>query len=60
MTALLKLTTTILTLTLIASMAHAEIIDRILAVVEEQLITLSDVRGVIRLGLETVLKQTTR
>ena len=54
MTALLKLTTTILTLTLIASVARAEIIDRILAVVEDQLITLSDVRGVIRLGLETV------
>jgi hypothetical protein len=41
-------------LTLVASVAHAEIIDRILAVVEEQLITLSDVRGVVRLGLETV------
>jgi len=51
---LLKLSTTLLTLTLIASAAHAEIIDRILAVVEDQLITLSDVRGVIRLGLETV------
>ncbi len=50
----LKRTTTILTLTLIASVARAEIIDRILAVVEDQLITLSDVRGVIRLGLETV------
>jgi hypothetical protein len=54
MTAVLKLTTTIFTLMLIASIAHAEIIDRILAVVEEQLITLSDVRGVLRLELETV------
>ena len=34
--------------------AHAEIIDRILAVVEGQIITLSDVRAVTRLGLETV------
>lgn len=34
--------------------AAGEIIDRILAVVEGQLITLSDVRAVIRLGLETV------
>jgi hypothetical protein len=41
-------------LSLGASVVHAEIIDRILAVVEEQLITLSDVRGVLRLGLETV------
>ena len=41
-------------LTLVATAAHAEIIDRILAVVEEQLITLSDVRGVIHLGLEVV------
>jgi hypothetical protein len=32
---------------------RAEIIDRILAVVEGQLITLSDVRAVTRLGLET-------
>ena len=44
----------LLTLTLVATAAHGEIIDRILAVVEEQLITLSDVRGVLRLGLETV------
>lgn len=34
--------------------ARAEIIDRILAVVEGQLITLSDVRAVTRLGLEVV------
>jgi hypothetical protein len=34
--------------------AAGEIIDRILAVVEGQLITLSDVRAVTRLGLETV------
>ena len=34
------------------SSSHAEIIDRILAVVEGQLITLSDVRAVTRLGLE--------
>lgn len=34
--------------------AAGEIIDRILAVVEGQLITLSDVRAVIRLGLETL------
>ena len=51
---LTRTTTVLLTLTLVASDAHAEIIDRILAVVEEQLITLSDVRGVVRLGLETV------
>ena len=40
-------------LVLAATMASAEIIDRILAVVEGQLITLSDVRAVVRLGLET-------
>jgi hypothetical protein len=51
---LLKLTSTLIALTFITSAAHAEIIDRILAVVEEQLITMSDARGVIRLGLETV------
>ena len=34
--------------------AHSEIIDRILAVVEGQLITLSDVRAVTRLGLESI------
>ena len=34
--------------------AHAEIIDRILAVVESQVITLSDARAVLRLGLESV------
>jgi peptidyl-prolyl cis-trans isomerase SurA len=44
----------LLTLTLAVAPARAEIIDRILAVVEDQLITLSDVRGVIRLGLERV------
>jgi hypothetical protein len=39
---------------LLAAMpVRAEIIDRILAVVAGQLITLSDVRGVTRLGLET-------
>jgi hypothetical protein len=53
-TLLARFSASLLTLTLMASIAHAEIIDRILAVVEEQLITLSDVRGVIRLGLETV------
>jgi hypothetical protein len=37
-----------------SAFAQAEIIDRILAVVEGQLITLSDVRAVTRLGLETV------
>jgi hypothetical protein len=46
----------LLTLVLLAlswtSAARAEIIDRILAVVEGQLITLSDVRAVMRLGLE--------
>jgi hypothetical protein len=36
-----------------ATSTRAEIIDRILAVVEGQLITLSDVRAVLRLGLET-------
>lgn len=39
-------------LVLASSIASAEIIDRILAVVEGQLITLSDVRGVTRLSLE--------
>lgn len=38
---------------LAASPLRAEIIDRILAVVEGQLITLSDVRAVLRLRLET-------
>lgn len=37
----------------LASPLRAEIIDRILAVVEGQLITLSDVRAVLRLSLET-------
>jgi peptidyl-prolyl cis-trans isomerase SurA len=36
----------------LALSARAEVIDRILAVVEGQLITLSDVRAVTRLGLE--------
>jgi hypothetical protein len=36
-----------------AAILRAEIIDRILAVIEGQLITLSDVRAVTRLGLET-------
>lgn len=36
-----------------ASISAGEIIDRILAVVEGQLITLSDVRAVTRLGLES-------
>ena len=36
-----------------AALLRAEIIDRILAVIEGQLITLSDVRAVTRLGLET-------
>jgi hypothetical protein len=49
-----RLPATFLALLLVASAARAEIIDRILAVVEGQMITLSDVRGVIRLGLETV------
>ena len=48
-----KFLSTTLALTLVASVATAEIIDRILAIVEGQLITLSDVRGVTRLGLET-------
>ena len=43
----------ILGLWLLTATATAEIIDRILAVVETQPITLSDVRGVTRLGLET-------
>lgn len=38
---------------LVATAVNAEVIDRILAVVEGQLITLSDVRGVVRLGLES-------
>lgn len=38
---------------ILASPLRAEIIDRILAVVEGQLITLSDVRAVLRLSLET-------
>jgi hypothetical protein len=37
----------------VAAPVRGEIIDRILAVVEGQLITLSDVRAVTRLGLET-------
>ena len=37
-----------------AAVLRAEIIDRILAVIEGQLITLSDVRAVTRLGLEAV------
>ncbi len=41
-------------LIVMTSTAQAEIIDRILAIVEGQLITLSDVRAVSRLGLETV------
>jgi hypothetical protein len=41
-------------LLVLASGSQAEIIDRILAVVEGQLITLSDVRAVTRLGLEAV------
>jgi hypothetical protein len=44
---------TLILLTLAVSAARAEIIDRILAVVEGQLVTLSDVRAVTRLGLET-------
>ena len=49
-----KLLTVLLGLVLTAGTVRAEIIDRILAIVEGQLITLSDVRAVIRLGLETV------
>lgn len=46
-----------ITLTVVLTMAlggavSAEIIDRVLAVVEGRLITLSDVRGVVRMGLE--------
>lgn len=44
--------TALLTLVGLAVAPRAEIIDRILAVVEGQLITLSDVRAVTRLGLE--------
>ena len=51
---MLKTTSVALTISVLASAAGAEIIDRVLAVVEGQLITLSDVRGVIRLGLERV------
>ena len=40
-------------LVVVASTLRAEIIDRILAVIEGQLITLSDVRAVTRLGLES-------
>ena len=43
----------ILLLVSMASDVRAEIIDRVLAVIEGQLITLSDVRAVNRLGLET-------
>jgi hypothetical protein len=49
-----KLLSPLVVVLLLASAARAEVIDRILAVVEGQLITLSDVRGVVRLGLETV------
>ena len=49
-----KLLTVLLGLVLTAATVRGEIIDRILAIVEEQLITLSDGRAVIRLGLETV------
>jgi hypothetical protein len=49
-----RIATIILALVFAGSAARAEIIDRILSVVEGQLITLSDVRAVTRLGLETV------
>jgi len=48
-----RLPATILALLLMASATRAEVIDRILAVVEGQVITLSDVRAVVRLGLQT-------
>ena len=50
----MRLSVIVLALSAVISTPRAEIIDRILAVVEDQLITLSDVRGVVRLGLETV------
>ena len=53
MVASLRSSVAALALILVPSGAGAQIIDRILAVVEGQLITLSDVRGVTRLGLET-------
>jgi hypothetical protein len=49
-----KLAYTMLVLMIATPAAHAEIIDRVLAAVEGQLITLSDARGVVRLGLENV------
>ncbi len=48
-----RLRVALLVLALAPLPGHAEIIDRILAVVAGQLITLSDVRGVTQLGLET-------
>jgi hypothetical protein len=50
-----KVRTSALTVILLLATAplRSEIIDRILAVIEGQLITLSDVRAVTRLGLET-------
>ena len=48
-----KPTLSLLVSFLVISVPRAEIIDRILAVVEGQLITLSDVRAVTRVGLET-------
>ena len=38
-------------LSLATSIAHAELIDRVLAVVDGQIVTLSDVRAALRLGL---------
>lgn len=49
-------TTVLLIVSCLVCAVRAEIIDRILAVVEGQLITLSDVRAVTRLGLEPVPK----
>ncbi len=49
-----RLLAVLLGLVLTAGTVRVEIIDRILAIVEGQLITLSDVRAVIRMGLETV------
>lgn len=50
-------TTALLIVSCLVCAGRAEVIDRILAVVEGQLITLSDVRAVTRLGLEPVPEQ---
>ena len=50
----MKTATALLFTIMLTAPADAEIIDRILAVAEGHLITLSDVRAVLRLGLVTV------